>query len=125
MALMPYDTTICRMYQTDKIVSQIKRAEILQPLQEATTPNGSVLKDIYFITPSDEHSDVTSFTQFLNLGTDQEPKLVFDARPYMREERRTGTYRLTAANDYLFQCIRMVLTQRFILDGDNALRRLG
>lgn len=125
MLLMPYNTTICKMYKVDTIINQIKRAQIDLPLPEVETPGGNMVKGLFFITPNEEHSDVANFTQFVNLGTDQEPKLVLDGRPYMRLDRRTGTYRLTAENDYLFQCVRGALTLR-MLDGDtNAIRRLG
>lgn len=125
MLLMPYDTTICKLYDEKKIVNQIKRAQIDLPLPEVETPGGNKVRNLFFITPNEEHEDVANFTQFVNLGTDQEPKLVLDGRPYMRLDRRTGTYRLTAANDYMFQCVRGALTLR-LLEGDkHILRRLG
>lgn len=125
MLLMPYDTTICKLYDTKKITNQIRRAQIDLPLPEVETPGGNRIKNLFFITPNEEHEDVANFTQFINMGTDQEPKIVLDGRPYMRLDRRTGTYRLTAENDYLFQCIRGALTLR-LLNGDvNVLRRMG
>jgi hypothetical protein len=125
MILMPYDTHQGRMYQTDKIISQIKRAQIDLPLPEVETPGGNVIKNFHFVTPSEEHEDVNGFTQYVNLGTDQEPRLVLDGRPYMRYDRRTGTYRLTAENDYMFHCIRGALTLQ-LMKGDKAvIRRLG
>ncbi|MNF25392.1 hypothetical protein D3C87_1129390 [compost metagenome] len=125
MILMPYDTHQGRMYQTDKIISQIKRAQIDLPLPEVETPGGNVIKNLHFVTPSEEHEDVNLFTQYVNLGTDQEPRLVLDGRPYMRYDRRTGTYRLTAENDYMFQCIRGALTLRLMKGDKAAIRRLG
>lgn len=125
MLLMPYETTICKIYKTDKIVSQIRQAQIDLPLPEVETPGGNRIENLHFVTPSDEHSDVGSFTQFVNLGTDQAPKLVLDGRPYMRYDRRTGTYRLTAENDYMFQCVRGSLTLLIMKGDSNALRRLG
>lgn len=124
MLLMPYDTTQGHLYQVDKIINQIKRAEIDLPLPEAVTPGGNTIKNLMFITPSDEHSDVNSFTQYVNLGT-KEPKLVLDGRPFMRYDRRTGTYRLTAENDFMFQCIRGALTLQAMEHGSNVFRRLG
>lgn len=125
MLLMPYDTTICKLYDEKKITNQIKRAQIDLSLPEVETPGGNRIKNLFFVTPSEEHEDVANFTQFVNLGTDQEPKLVFDGRPYMRLDRRTGTYRLTAANDFMFQCIRGALTLRIMSGDSNVLRRLG
>lgn len=125
MLLMPYETTICKIYPVEKILNQVKRAQIDLPLPLVETPGGNVIEDLHFITPSDEHSDVTNFTQVLNLGTDQAPKLVLDGRPFMRYDRRTGTYRLTAENDYMFQCVRGALTLALLKGDRNAIRRLG
>lgn len=125
MLLMPYDTTQGRMYQVDKIVNEIKRAQIDLPLPEVETPAGNVLKNILFVTPHDAHEDVKQFTQFVNLGTDQEPKLVIDGRQYMKWDRRTDTYRLTASNDWMFQCVRLALTARCLKDGPGEIRRFG
>lgn len=125
MLLMPYETTQGKLYQVERIANQIKRAQIDLPLPEVETPGGNIIKNLLFITPSEEHSDVNSFTQYLNLGTDQEPRLVLDGRPYMRYETRTGTYRLTAENDYMFQCVRGALTLRAMADGPSVFRRLG
>ncbi len=125
MLLMPYETMICRNQQVDKIINQLKRAEIDLPLPEVETPGGKTIKNFLFVTPNDEHSDVNSFTQFVNLGTDQEPKLVLDGRPFMRLDRRTGTYRLTAENDYMFHCIRGALTLQLMSGDTSAIRRFG
>lgn len=125
MLLMPYDTTQGRMYQVDKIVTEIKRAQIEAPLPEVETPAGNVLKNICLITPNDAYEDVKQFTQFVNMGTDQEPKLVIDGRQFTKWDRRTDTYRLTASNDWMFQCVRLALTARCLKDGPGEIRRFG
>jgi hypothetical protein len=127
MLLMPYDTTQGRMYQVDPIVSKIKSAQIDLPLPEVVSPGGNTIKNLFFVAPNEEHEDVKAFTQFVNLGTDQEPKLVLDGRPYMRLDRRTGTYRLTAENDWMFQCVRAALTLNAMdkNKGPVEMRRLG
>jgi len=124
---MPYDTTQGRMYQVDSIVSKIKSAQIDLPLPEVVTPGGNTIKNLFFVAPNEEHEDVKAFTQFVNLGTDQAPRLVLDGRPFMRLDRRTGTYRLTTENDWMFQCVRGALTLNAMdpTKGPTTLRRLG
>jgi hypothetical protein len=122
---MPYDTAQGQMYQVDKIVTQLTKAQIDLPFPEVETPGGNTVKNLHFVTPSDDHEDVKGFTQFVNLGTDQEPKLVLDGRPYMRWDRRTDTYRLTAENDWMFQSVRGALTLRAMKSGAAVFDRLG
>jgi hypothetical protein len=129
MLTLPYQTTLCRgLYpepSLERTLNAIRRADLDYPLPRVKTPAGNLLAGAVFITPRDEHQDVPSFTQFLNMGDAVNPKLVIDARPYMRWEPRSDTYRLTAENDYTFQCIRMALTLR-LMDGDlRVFNRLG
>lgn len=129
MLTLPYQTTLCRgLYPPEamlRTMNAIRRADLEFPLPKMRTPSGNVLANAVFVTPRDEHKDVPSFTQFLNMGDEINPKLVIDARPYMRFDQRSDTYRLTAENDYAFQCIRMALTLR-LLDGDlRVFSRLG
>lgn len=125
MLLMPYDTAQGQMYQVGKIVAELEKAQIDLPFPEVETPGGNIVKNLHFVTPNDDHEDVKGFTQIVNLGTDQEPKLVLDGRPYMRWERRTDTYRLTAENDYMFQCVRGALMLRAMKGGPAVFDRLG
>lgn len=125
MLLMPYDTTQGQMYEVKKIITQLEKAQIDLPFPEVETPGANIVKNLHFVTPSDDHEDVKGFTQFVNLGTDQEPKLVLDGRPFMRWDRRTDTYRLTAENDYMFQCVRGALTLRAMKSGPAVFDRLG
>jgi hypothetical protein len=125
MLTSPYQTTICAIYQPDRLVNAVKRADIEYPLPELVTPAGNTIQNAFFVTPRDVHDDVPAFTQMLNLGTDTKPKLVIDARPYMRWDNRMDTYRLTAENDYSFQCARVALTVA-LMDGDSRmLNRMG
>lgn len=128
MITMPYQATICAYYSKDKLQtleSLVKRADIEYPLPQVVTPMGNEIDGGFFIGPSDDYSDVPNFTQLVNLGTDDKPKIVLDGRPYMRQDQRNGTYRTTAENDYGFQCARLALTLR-MLSGDKQLfRRLG
>lgn len=125
MLTLPYQTTICGMYPTAQLITAVKRADLENPLPRVVTPAGNTVIDAYFIAPRDEYDHVPNFTQILNVGTEDEPKLVIDARPYMRFDRRLDTYRLTAENDYAFQCVRLALTYR-LLSGDKAMfNRLG
>lgn len=106
-------------------MNAVRRADLEYPLPKVKTPSGNLLPQAVFVTPRDEHKNVPSFTQFMNMGDDQKPKLVIDARPYMRWDQRTDTYRLTAENDYAFQAVRMALTLR-LMEGDlQVFSRLG
>lgn len=106
-------------------MNAVRRADLEYPLPQVKTPSGNLLPNAVFVTPRDEHKNVPSFTQFMNMGDDLKPKLVIDARPYMRWDQRTDTYRLTAENDYAFQATRMALTLR-LMEGDlQVFSRLG
>lgn len=127
MLTLPYQTSICAMYQAQlqPLANALARANIEFPLQPVVTPAGNTLRNAYFVSPRDEHEVVPSFTQFVNLGTDSQPKLVIDGRAYMRWDRRLDTYRLTAENDYSFQCSRLALTTLLMQGDQNLFRRLG
>lgn len=129
MLTLPYQTTLCRgLYPPEglaRVMNAVRRADLEFPLPRVKTPSGNVLSHAVFVTPRDEHKDVPSFTQFMNMGDDLKPKLVIDARPYMRWDQRSDTYRLTAENDYAFQATRMALTLR-LMEGDlQVFSRLG
>lgn len=125
MITMPYQATICGIYAPDKILNLVKRADIEYPLPAVVTPMGNEIEGAYFVGPFDQYDDVEGFTQFVNLGTDDKPKIVMDGRPYMRQDRRSGTYRLTAENDFGFQCARLALTLRQLSGDSQVFRRLG
>lgn len=106
----PYETLICRPYRVAQIASAVARADIESPLPVLTTAKGNVIRNAFVVTPKDVYGDVSGFTQFLNIGTEEKPKWVIDGRPYMRWERRDDTYRLVAENDFSFQCARIALS---------------
>lgn len=126
MFTSPYQTTLIeRRYQVDQLVLALQRANIEAPLEKMKTPLGNVIRDAYIVTPSSDYDHVPSFTQCVNIGKADSPKWVVDARPYMRNERHSGTYRLVAQNDYMFQCIRMALTLQVNQKDSDALLTLG
>lgn len=125
MFLLPYETTICATHDPERLTLALKRANIEYPFPAITTPAGSVLDRAVFITPRDEHVDVPPVTQFLNIGTADNPTLVIDGRPYMRYDLRNDTYRLTATSDYAFMCARVALTLGVLDEGVAQLGRLG
>jgi hypothetical protein len=122
MYLLPYETAICqKLYPkvTGDIVNKIKRVELDMKLPEVATPLGYKLQHAVFVTPSDEHELVPQFTQYLDIGTPKDPKLVIHGGQYMSIEKRTGTYRLVASGDWKLQCVRMALNMH-LLNGDEA-----
>lgn len=126
MKLMPYDTTICRIYKglAPKLKTYIDRAQIHLPLPMVFTPSGELINNCYFVSPQDSHEEVPSFTQYVNVGNQESPKLVIDSRQYMRYDERFGTYKLIANNDWTFQCIRMALNEQLLLNGVMVFNRL-
>lgn len=125
MIVMPYHTTITSMHKNDKLLRELQRVDITTPFPQLTTPLGHVVKDAVVVTPWDEYLSLPGFTQPINLGDMKRPKWVIDGRPYMRWDRRHDSYRLTAENDFSFQCARLALTQVVMEDGVQSLRRLG
>lgn len=125
MFKLPYDTTICAVHSVERLTLALKRANIEYPFPTVTTPAGNVIEQAVMITPREEHEDVPVLTQFLNLGDENNPKLVIDARAYMRYDHRNDTYRLTAVNDYSFLCNRLALTLVLMNQGSQVLGRLG
>ena len=123
MYTLPYQTKICSIYSQaslDKLHREVNRAALNVPFPQVKTPAGYLLKNCYFVTPIPEHEDIPMFTQYIDIGTPGEPKLLIDGRQYFKYEPRQGTYRLTATNDWSFQCIRMALNTR-LLKGDEAM----
>lgn len=126
MYLLPYETTICRLYpKLDTIKNAVRRAALELPLPPVKTPAGSVVNDTGFITPRVEHDeDVPTFTQYLNIGDNTDFKLIIDGRQYMKYDTRTGEYRLVAQNDWSYQCIRMALNVKLLKEGSVFFSRL-
>lgn len=125
MIVMPYHTTIATVYKNDRLVNELQRMAIIHPFPALTTPLGHTVRDAVVVTPWDEYLSLPGFTQPFNLGNQQHPKWIIDGRPYMRWDRRNDSYRLTAENDYSFQCARLALTQIAEDEGAQSFRRLG
>lgn len=126
MKLMPYETTICKIYKglDQKLKNYIDRAQIHLPLPLVYTPNNEVIRDCFFVTPQEAHDEIPSFTQYINVSQDEAPKLVIDSRQYMRFDPKFDTYKLIANNDWTFQCIRMALNQQLLKNGLAVFNRL-
>lgn len=128
MYLLPYQTNICSMYSQsllDKIRREAIKAELSLPFPQVTTPAGILVKDCYFVTPSPEHEDIPMFTQYIDLGQPNKPRLLIDGRRYFKYESRSGTYRLVANNDWAFECIRMALNISTLTGDETIFSRLG
>ena len=124
MFTLPYQTTVCKIYnKLDAIQSKIRVAALDEPLETVFTPNNhNIVKNAYFVTPKEEHDDVPNFTQFLK---NEKGELIIDARQYMRYDVRTASYKVTAGNDWNLQCIRLALTNKLIDEGPLFLSRLS
>lgn len=128
MYTLPYQTKICSMYPQatlDKIRREVAKAQLSLPFPPVKTPSGYLLKNCYFVTPLPEHEDIPMFTQYIDIGSQGEPKLLIDGRQYFKYEPRQGTYRLAANNDWSFQCIRMALNTRMLKGDDAMFSRFG
>lgn len=128
MVLLPYQTKICSLYPQatlDKIRREAAKAELSLPFPPVKTPNGVVIKDCYFVTPSPEHEDIPKFTQYIDLGQPNKPRLLIDGRNHFKYEPRSGTYRLVANNDWSFECIRLSLNISTLTGDETLFSRLG
>lgn len=125
MRVSPHDTTVCRIYQAERLRNSVLRDHIQNPLPPLTSPMGNVVKNAVHIPPNPKHEDMPGLTQPLNITQGRESFWVLDSRPYMRWEQRTDSYRLTAENDYVFQVVRLALTEVAQLKGGAAFGRLG
>lgn len=125
MLVHPYHTTITSMYRLDHLIRGLQRADIESPFAPVETPAGNTVRQAYIVPPNDHYTQVSGFTQCVNIGLANRPKWVIDARPYMRWDRRNDSYRLLAENDFSFQCTRLALTQLAEDEGERPFLRLG
>lgn len=128
MYTLPYQTKICSIYpqsQQDKLRREVNKAALSVPFPQVKTTALYLLKNCHFVTPLPEHEDIPMFTQYIDIGTPGEPKLLVDGRQFMKYEPRSGTYRLVANNDWTFQCIRMALNTRLLKGDETMFSRLG
>jgi hypothetical protein len=120
MFTLPYQTTICGIYKNfDKVFNATSRAALDLPFPPVRTPAKYEIRNTGFVTPREEHESVPNFTQLLNIGTPDKPKLLVDSRQYMSYDQRSGDYKLVASNDWQFQCVRLALNLR-LLEGDET-----
>lgn len=128
MVTLPYQTKICSIYpqsQLDKLRREVSKAQLSVPFPQVKTSAGHLLKNCFMVTPLPEHEDIPLFTQYVDIGTVNEPKLLIDGRQYFKLEPRSGTYRLVANNDWTFQCIRLALNSRLLKGDESMFSRLG
>lgn len=126
MYLLPYQTTICGMYtQLDKLTSKVRRAALDLEFPVVKTPADYTLDKAHFVTPREEHEDVPTFTQYIDIGEPNKPNLLIDGRQYMKYDIKTGLYRLVSINDWSFQCIRLALNLKLLKSDDTIFSRLG
>ena len=114
MVILPYQTTLGRLFKPDDYARAIRRAEISLSLPPMQTVSNETLLDTGYVTPREEHEDIPNFAHIINLGNDSSPLLVVDGRQYMRYDERTGITRLIAANDWQLQCVRVALTLKLM-----------
>lgn len=124
MVILPYQTTLGRLFKVDPYVLAIRKAAISLSLPPMQTVTNETLLDTGYVTPREEHEDIPIFAHIVNLGTDEQPMLVVDGRQYMRYDERSGITRLIAANDWQLQCIRVALTLKLMESGTASFARL-
>lgn len=109
-----FDARILQMYKNHRhVISALRRANINKPLPVMKTPTGETVKNARMVVVDDEYSDIPGFTQPLNIAeTGKAPLWVMDARMFSRTSNGDhDTVVFTARNDWMFQCIRLVLMQ--------------
>ena len=109
-----FDTRILQMYKNHRyVISALRRANITKPLPAMKTPDGAVVKNAWMVVVDDEYSDIPGFTQPLNIAeAGKAPVWVMDARMFSRTSNGDhDTIVFTARNDWMFQCVRLVLMQ--------------
>ncbi len=124
---LPYQTTFCiKLYKNlDTLASKIRLGGLQMTYPEMFNSAKKPFKGLYFVTPHQEHSDVPVFTQYLNIGNDQQPKLLIDGRQYLREDRASGLLKSIADNDWHFQSVRMALNLKLLDEGNSFFMGLG
>lgn len=120
----PYETTICRPYKEDGFVKAATVAHIEYPLPALTTPVGNELFNALMLTPRDVYNDAVGFGQPVYIEDSKQQKIVLDARPFMRWDRQSDSYRLTSANDFSFQCVRVAIMNYLEREGESGWRTL-
>lgn len=113
----PYETTLCRAIKTDKVINELKRAEIENPLPKPKIGLNKVADNVRILVPASEYEDIPAFTQCISLSSDY---IVFDARPFLGGQIPGSVdYVIRSSNDYQFQVIRAIFTSAFV-SGDRA-----
>lgn len=127
MFTLPYETTVAsKLYKNlDELQSKIRKAnlELAFPRMEFT--RNRFFNEIRYTTPHNEHMDIPTFTQYLNIGTDKEPMFVLDGRSYLRMNKHTEEIKVVGESDWTFQAIRMALNLKEFKDGSSFYMGLG
>lgn len=126
MFSLPYQTTICSMYKKlDQLLPKVRRAALDLEFPVVKTPADYTLDNAHFVTPRQEHEDIPTFTQYINIGEPNHPNLLIDSRQYMKYDIKTGLYKINGVNDWSFQCIRMALNLQLLKSDETIFSRLG
>jgi hypothetical protein len=124
MVILPYEATLGRLFKPDEYTRSVRRGIIDLPLSPVVAADGSLIQNAFFVTPQPEHEDVVNFKEFINLGTEDKPQLVIDARQYMKYDERSGVTRTYLTNDWQLQVVRMAMTLALMREGTAAFSRL-
>lgn len=126
MLLSPYETIVCASYPVKRLTQSVVRGHLEHPMDAITTVREQTLPGTIMVTPHEHYDDVMALTQplLVEVGHKKETKWCLDARPFMRYHRQTDSYRLTAVNEFSFQCLRVALIQA-AEDDPLCLLRLG
>jgi len=123
MVTLPYLTTLGRLNKTEPYIAAIRKAEITLSLPPMQTVLNETISNTGYVTPREEHEDIPNFAHIVNVGDERNPELVVDGRQYMKYDERTGVTRLTAANDWQLQCVRVALTLKLMKEGPDSMAR--
>lgn len=127
MFLLPYETTVAtKLYKNmEPLHSKIRVAKLNLEFPPMNYINGKTFKNQYFVTPHEEHLEIPSFTQYINIGTTENPEFLLDARAYMKLNKHTGAVKVISDVDWQLQTIRMALNTKESREGSGFYLGLG
>lgn len=119
----PYETLACRMYQVQKLGSQLEVANMEEQLVTAEL-NDKTIVGVKLVYPLNR--EVSPFAHPFPLFKDgQFVGVVVDARGMTRIDQRAGELQVISPTEYEFSVIRASLTRYAIINGGEDLMSLG
>lgn len=127
MFLMPYDATVAtKLYKNlEPLYSKLRLGKIELPYPNVQGLAGETFTDLVYVTPLEEHLDVPSFTQYVNIGDSKNPILAIDGRAYMRANPHTSEIKIIGSNDWRYQIVRMALNLKQFKESESFYMGIG